>query len=77
MAEIKVLSPNTKILCPNHGCPLEGCGFPLPKRGTGTCPVSGAEFSFVAEFDEEKDKITKDKNGNLVKQEKWKLTGND
>lgn len=77
MSEIKITDPRTKPSCPNHGCPLEGCGFPLPKKGVGTCPVSGAQFEFEADFDETKAKVTKDKDGNMVKEAKWKLTGND
>lgn len=61
--------------CPNHACALEGLGFPMPAKGTGTCPVSGAEFEFEAEIDEEK--MVKDKAGNLTKASKWKITGND
>lgn len=79
MAEIKITSPRTKPTCPNHGCPLEGCGFPLPKIGIGKCPVSGADFSFEVDVEEAKTdgKVTKDKNGNLVKEAKWKIIGKD
>lgn len=38
--------------CPNHGEFLEGIGFPIPKKGTGICPVSGCPFDFVIEVDE-------------------------
>lgn len=61
--------------CPNHGCPLEGCGFPLPSKGTGICPVSGCPFDFEVETDEEKIKM--DKFGNPVKQVDWKVTGDE
>lgn len=79
MAEIKVTSPRTKPSCPNHGCPLDGCGFPLPKKGTGMCPISGAEFSFEVDVEEAKTagKVTKDKMGNLEIVAPWKIIGKD
>lgn len=78
MADIKVVGlVRGGILCPNHGCPLEGIGFPMPKKGEGMCPVSGAHFTFEATVDEENTKMVKDKNGNLVKESKFKITGND
>lgn len=61
--------------CPNHGVSLEGCGFPLPNSGTGTCPVSGAEFEFDARVDESI--VTQDKNGELTKGSKWEVKGDD
>jgi hypothetical protein len=77
MQTIKILTnrPSYVPSCPNHSCPLEGCGFPLPAKGTGKCPVSGADFDFEVEVDEAK--ITKDKDGKMVKGSKWKLTGNE
>lgn len=79
MGVIKITQPRTKPTCPNHGCPLDGCGFPLPKKGTGICPVSGARFAFEVDTEEAKDhgKVTKDKDGNLVKEAKWKIIGKD
>lgn len=68
-------SPSWVPKCPNHGCPLDGCGFPLPDKGTGICPVSSCPFDFEAEVEEEK--VAKDKFGNVVKSVGWKLTGND
>lgn len=70
-------TPSHRPKCPNHGCPLEGCGFPLPRRGVGTCPVSGASFDFEVESDDTEDGNKKDKFGNVSKTGKWKVTGND
>lgn len=67
--------PSFKPKCPNHGEPLEGCGFPLPKKGTGICPVSGCPFDFEIEVDEEK--MVKDKEGNLIPAVGWKVSGSD
>ena len=68
-------TPTYKPKCPNHGEPLEGCGFPMPSKGTGKCPVSGADFDFEVEVDEEV--MVKDKFGNTQKQVNWKLTGDE
>ena len=68
-------TPSFGPKCPNHGVFLEGCGFPLPAKGTGKCPVSGADFDFEAEIDEAK--TTLDKNGNVTKSVGWRLTGSD
>jgi hypothetical protein len=67
--------PSYKPKCPNHGCPLDGIGFPMPAKGVGICPVSGCPFEYEAEVDEEKMGV--DKFGNKVKMVGWKLTGND
>ena len=69
--------PSFKPKCPNHGEPLEGCGFPLPKKGTGICPVSGCPFDFEVEIDENPTEMKKDKDGNMVKAIGWKVSGND
>lgn len=66
---------NGKPCCPNHGEPLEGCGFPLPQKGTGVCPVSGAVFSF--EVDVESTETKRDKFGNMVKVKKFKISGEE
>lgn len=68
-------TPSYTPKCPNHGSPLEDCGFPLPERGVGTCPVSGARFAFEAEVQEEK--MVKDKDGNMTKAVEWSVKGND
>lgn len=68
-------TPSFKPKCPNHGEPLEGCGFPLPQKGVGICPVSGYPFEFEVETDEET--VQKDKFGNIVKKLDWKLTGEE
>lgn len=75
MTTIKINTPSFHPKCPNHGCPLDGCGFPLPSKGTGICPVSKCPFDFSVELDETK--MVKDKDGNLSKATKWKLSGND
>lgn len=72
-----VRTPSFKPKCPNHGCELEACGFPLPKKGTGVCPVSKCSFDFEVEIDEAPDRMVKDKNGNMVKKVGWKISGND
>lgn len=61
--------------CPNHGCELEGCGFPLPAKGTGICPVSKCPFDFEVDVDETA--TAKDKFGNVTKKMGWKLSGNE
>ncbi len=61
--------------CPNHSCALEGVGFPMPAKGTGQCPVSGASFDFEAEV--EKTKMVKDKDGNLTPSVGWKVSGDE
>lgn len=61
--------------CPNHHEILEGIGFPVPKKGTGRCPVSKCMFAFEINMDETT--MVKDKEGNMVKDIKWKLEGND
>jgi hypothetical protein len=67
--------PSYKPVCPNHGEPLEGCGFPLPAKGVGKCPVSGVDFEFEAETDE--DKIVTDKFGNVSKSVGWRVDGDE
>lgn len=64
-----------KPVCPNHNEPLEGCGFPLPKKGTGTCPISGCPFDFEVETDETE--MTMDKFGNPQKQIRWNVEGEE
>lgn len=68
-------TPSFRPECPNHREPLEGCGFPLPKKGTGICPVSGCSFDFSVELDE--DKMVKDKFGAMSKSKDWKVTGDE
>ena len=73
--------PSYMPKCPNHGCALEGCGFPLPRKGEGICPVSvsGAHFEFEVEVDDDKmvGGLKKDKNGNMVKGSSWKVAGEE
>ncbi len=61
--------------CPNHGEALEGLPFPLPRKGSGICPVSGVPFDFIAETDEESVKV--DKNGHMTKQTNYRVEGDD
>lgn len=68
-------TPSFTPICPNHFAPLEGCGFPLPSKGTGVCPVSGASFDFEVEVDEEKEVV--DVHGNISKKVNWKVQGNE
>jgi hypothetical protein len=64
-----------KPRCPNHNEPLEGCGFPLPAKGVGKCPISGADFEFEAEVDEAKTLV--DKFGNVKKETGFRVSGDD
>ena len=77
MPDIKITTPSTRPKCPNHGCPLDGCGFPLPKKGTGICQISGARFDFEVDTEDAKGGVKKDKFGNITKDSKWKVKGND
>ncbi len=70
-------TPSHAPRCPNHNCPLDGIGFPMPRKGEGMCPVSGAHFAFEVEGDELKQKEGVDKFGNKVKVADWKVEGND
>lgn len=73
--DVVKFSPTGKPHCPNHGCALEDLGFPMRPKGTGTCPVSKATFDYSCEIDQ--DKMTKDKDGNMVKGTKWHVTGDE
>ncbi len=77
MSGEKVTIVSGKIVCPNHGCPLEGLGFPIPKKGVGMCPISGASFEYEAEGDEQKMQIGKDKNGRMIKIAPYIITGTE
>lgn len=83
MSHLKITTdtpkPSFTPLCPNHGCALEGCGFPLPKKGEGICPESGAHFQFEVEVDDDKmvGGTKKDKNGNIIKGSSWKVIGDE
>ncbi len=65
-------TPSFTPLCPWCAQPLEGCGFPLPRKGTGRCPAGGIDVNFEVEIDEVE--TFKDKNGNVQKQMKWKVS---
>lgn len=67
--------PSYKPACPNHDETLTDTGFPLPAKGTGICPVSGATFEFEADVDSTQ--MVLDKAGNLTKKPVWNLTGNE
>ncbi len=68
-------TPSFTPRCPNHNEPLEGCGFPLPKKGVGICPVSKCPFEFEVDTDETKTK--KDKFGNIIKTVGWNVNGHE
>jgi len=76
MSEIRV-TPKTNPKCPNHGVALEGCGFPLPPKGEGMCPVSGAHFAFSVDGSEEAMEPVKDADGNITMQPKWRVIGEE
>lgn len=69
------MTPTTKPVCPNHGEPLEGLPFPMPSKGTGKCPVSGVDFDYEVELDE--NQVVKDKFGNLTKVPTWEVRGEE
>jgi len=68
-------TPTFKPKCPNHGEPLEGCGFPIKSKGEGICPVSGVKFAFAVDVDNAEIKINK--WGNPYKDIDWEVTGDD
>jgi len=71
-------TPSHRPRCVNHGVPLDGCGFPLPKKGEGICPVSGAHFAFEVDTQDAETEMVKGKDGELQpKPADWKVTGND
>lgn len=63
--------------CPNHKVDLTQCGFPIPAKGQGVCPVSGATFAFEADIAEVGTEIKLDRDGKPVVEHKWKITGSD
>ncbi len=64
-----------KPTCPNHKVELTQTGFPLPSKGQGTCPVSGATFAFEAET--VSDAVKLDVNGKAIVEKQWRVTGED
>lgn len=66
-----------KPKCPNHDVELTQTGFPLPSKGQGVCPVSGAQFSFEIDIGEATDVIKLDQNGKPIVERKWKITGSE
>lgn len=68
---------STKPRCPNHDVELTQCGFPLPQKGQGVCPVSGATFAFEADVGEQEEQIKLDRDGKPIIEKKWKITGSD
>lgn len=61
--------------CPNHGCPLDGIPKPMPLKGEGICPVSGAHFAY--EVDGDKTELKRDSSGNMFEVKTFNVTGND
>lgn len=72
--EVKI-TPSGAVKCPNHFCDLEGVPFPLPEKGTGRCPVSGAIFEFEAKLDPLVKIVLKD--GTITKKPYWDVRGED
>lgn len=72
--EAKVM-PSGKILCPNHGCELEGIPFPVPEKGHGRCPVSMAMFEYESKIDPEMKIQLKD--GTVIKGSRWDVSGDE
>lgn len=67
----------SKPLCPNHQVELTQTGFPVPPKGQGVCPVSGAWFAFEADVGEATDEIKYDRDGKPIVKRNWKITGSD
>lgn len=72
MAIIKTV-PSYSPKCPNHNETLDGVPFPMPQKGEGRCPVSGAHFSFEATIDQQK--MVKGKDGQMQPEVGWKIEG--
>lgn len=70
-------TPLSAPKCPNHGEVLEGCGFPLPAKGEGRCPISKCMFQFQVDGSEENAIVGVDKDGNPMKSPSWKLIGDE
>lgn len=68
---------SSKPKCPNHDVELTQCGFPLPKHGQGVCPVSGASFDFEIDTAESEASLKLNSKGEIIKETKWKITGED
>lgn len=78
MATFQPKAPkNTAIVCPNHSEPLEGLPNPLPSKGEGMCPISGAMFAYEVDLESGETTYIKDKNGNLVPVPTYKVTGEE
>lgn len=67
-------TPSFTPRCPECSSELEGCGFPLPRKGRGKCPAAGY-YDFEVEVDDAT--VVKDKDGNVVKKVGWSLTSID
>lgn len=63
--------------CPNHKVDLKQTGFPLPAKGQGVCPVSGASFTFEADSAEVGQEVRLDRDGKPIVSKSWKITGSD
>lgn len=66
---------NRVAKCPNHNEWLMGIESPVPKKGVGKCPVSGVDFEFEADPNEVE--YARTASGDIIKQPKMKVTGND
>lgn len=67
----------SKPRCPNHDVELTQCGFPLPAKGQGVCPVSGATFAFEVDVGAVGDELKLDSSGKVVVEKKYKIEGSD
>jgi len=76
MSEIRI-TPKTAPKCPNHGEVLEGVPRPLPQKGEGMCPVSGAHFTFEVDGSEEAMRPFKDTAGNITMVPGYKVMGDE
>lgn len=78
MAEFKPLTNKKRVpCCPNHGEPLDGVGYPIPRKGEGICPVSGAHFDFEISLDQESVEYEKDHAGNLKPVPQYRVNGDE
>lgn len=69
------ITPTGKVLCPNHGCELEGIPFPMPEKGHARCPVSMAMFEYEAKIDP--NVVVQMKDGTVTKMPIWEVRGKE
>lgn len=68
---------SSKPRCPNHEVELTQTGFPLPSKGQGVCPVSGATFAFEADVGKMTTEIKYGTDGKPIVEQQWNIEGSD